>query len=205
MAKKAEAASLRSSTAPAGVEESAGEEEVETVSVAALESRPRVARVTGLACALLALLSFGACSMLPAEHAPDPIKEPSLRLIAREPNRLTFKFRAYTKPGTAPAGLTFWLGDKEYTIMSVGAEHGTTVLENTPEGLFWTTEWPAEGVFAKTAHMRSGPMLLSDFAFRPDPLVPDTYGRFAVGDGARPGQPKVTIYLSIANFDIGMK
>ena len=198
MAKKAEAPALRSSAA------SAGGQEVETATVAALELRPRLARLTGLACALLALLSFGACSILSAEHAPEPIKDPNLRLIAREPNCLTFKFRAYSKPHTAPAGLAFWLGDREHTIMSLAAEHGTTVLENTPEGLFWTTEWPAEGIFVKAAHMRAGPMLLSDFAFRPDPLVSDAFGRLAIGDGARPGQPKVTVYLSIANLEIGM-
>ncbi len=180
-------------------------EAVETALVAVIAPRLRLARRIGLACALLAILSLGACSLLPAEHAPDPVKDPPLRLIARTPNSLTFNFRAYSKPGAAPAALAFWLGDKEHTIVTPGTEHGITVVENTPDGLFWTTEWAAEGVFAKTAHMRSGPMVLNDFAFRPDPLVPDTFGRIAVADGARPGQPKMTLYLSIANFDIGMK
>ncbi|MGD0999157.1 MAG: hypothetical protein ABSA67_00545 [Candidatus Brocadiia bacterium] len=177
-------------------------EAVETASIAALRPRRRLARLAGLACVLLALLSFGACSILPAEHATDPARERSLRLIAREPNRLTFKFVAHSRPGAAPVGLTFWLGDKEHTIISLSAERGTTVLEYTPEGLFWTTEWPPEGVFAKTGHMRAGPMPLSDFAFRPDPLVPDADGRLAIADGARPGGPKVTIYLSIADFEL---
>lgn len=180
-------------------------ETVQAAAVAALEPCERLAHVAALAWALLALVSLGACSLLPAEHPPDPIKDPALQLIAREPNRLTFKFYAYSKPGTAPAGLAFWLGDKEHTIVSPGAEHGTTVLESTPEGLFWTTEWPAEGVFSKTAHMRAGPIPLNDFAFRSDPLVPDAFGRLAIADAARPGQPKMTLYLSIANLDIGMK
>jgi len=180
-------------------------EAVDTASVAAIEPRLHLVRRIGLACALFAVLSLGACSLLPAEHAPDPVKQPPLGLIARTPNSLTFNFRAYTKPGAAPAGLAFWLGDKEHTIVTPGTEHGITVLENTPDGLFWTIEWAAEGVFAKTAHLRAGPILLKDFAFRPDPLVPDTFGRIAVAEGARPGQPKMTLYLSIANFDIGMK
>jgi hypothetical protein len=180
-------------------------EAADAAPVAAVAPRLRLARLSGLACALLAILSFSACSLLPAEHAPDPAKEPPLGLISRTPNSLTFNFRAYSKPGAAPAALAFWLGDKEHTIVTPGTEHGITVLENTPDGLFWTTEWAAEGVFAKTAHMRAGPILLKDFAFRPDPLVPDSFGRIAVAEGARPGEPKMTLYLSIANFDIGMK
>jgi hypothetical protein len=162
------------------------------------------ARVAGLACALLALVSLGACSLLPAEHAPDPAAR-KLLLIARTPNSLTFKFRAFTPRGGAPSGLTLWLGDKERTISSPGNEYGTTVLENTPEGLLWTAEWPAEGVFGKAGHLRSGPIQLTDFAFRPDPLVWDAFGRVAVADAARPGQPKFTLYLSVSNLDIGMK
>jgi hypothetical protein len=174
-----------------------------SAAVAASEPSSRLTRLAALACALLAF-SFGACSALPAEHPPDP-NSPAILLIARTPNSLTFSFRAYTPSGAAPAGLTLWLGDKERTIASPGAEHGTTVLESTPEGLYWTTDWPAEGVFGKNAHLRSGPIPLNDFAFRPDPLVWDAFGRLAVADGARPGQPKIALSLSIANFDIGMK
>jgi hypothetical protein len=178
---------------------------VQTAIVAAQAPSSRLSRAAGLACALLGIFSFGGCSLLPAEHAPNPANEPSLTLIARTPTSLTFKFRAYAKPGMAPAGLALWLGDKERTIASPDIEYGTTVLENTPDGLLWTTEWPAEGVLGKAAHLRSGPIQLSDFAFRPDPLVCDAFGRLAVADAARPGQPKFTIYLSIANLDIGMK
>ena len=175
-------------------------EAVETATAAIPEARPSPARLAGLACALLALLSFGACSILPAEHEPGPNKEAGLRLVAREPNRLTFKFVVRSKPG-AQAGLTFWLGGKEHTIVSLGSERGITMLECTPDGVFWTTEWPPEGAFAKPTHMRAGPIPLSDFAFRPNPLVPDADGRLPIADGARPGEPKVTIYLSIADFE----
>ena len=159
-----------------------------------------LARLAGLACALIALVTFGACSILPAEHERGPNKEPGIRLVAREPNRLTFKFVVRSKPG-ATAGLTFWIGDKEHTFVSAAADRGTTVLEYTPDGLIWTTECPPEGVFAKPAYLRTGPISLNDFAFRPDPLVPDADGRLPIADGARPGEPKVTIYLSIADFE----
>ncbi len=176
-------------------------EAVETATVAALKLTPSLAHLAALSCALLALLSFNACSILPAEHEPGPTKGPSIRLITREPNRLTFKFVAWSKPGAAPAGLTLWLGDKEHTVVSMGSERGTTMLEYTPDGVFWTAEWPPESAFGKPAHMRSGPMPLTDLAFRPDPLVPDADGRLPIADAARPGQPKLTIYLSISDCE----
>ena len=179
--------------------------QAEAATVAALERGPRIVRMSGLACALLAALSFSACSLLPEEHAPNPATEPVIALVARTPNSMTFKFRAYARRGAPPAGLALWIGDKDHTIASPGAEFGTTTLESTPEGLIWTTEWPAEGVFSKAGHMRAGPIQLTDFAFRPDPLVWDAFGRLAVADGARPGQPKAAIYLSISNLNVGMK
>jgi hypothetical protein len=53
--------------------------------------------------------------------------------------------------------------------------------------------------------MSAGTIVLSDFAFRTGPLAPGADGRIALGDGARPGQPKVTIYLSTADLDFGAK
>jgi hypothetical protein len=177
----------------------------EIAPVAAGTSCPhRALKFTGLACAMLALLSFGACSALPKERAPDPNQLPIV-LVSRTPSSLTFHFRAYSPSGGPPSGLTLWLGDKERTIASPGVEYGTAVIESTPEGLIWTVNWPAEGVFGKDGHLRSGPIQLSDFAFRPDPLVWDAFGRVAIADGARPGQPKMAIYLSISNLEAGTK
>jgi len=168
------------------------------------ENLSLLARMCGLTCTLVAVLSFSACSILPAEHAPNP-SVPAISLIARTSNSLTFKFRAYQARGTAPAGLTLWLGEKERTIISPSIEYGTTVIESTPEGLYWTTDWPAEGVLGKAAHLRQGPIQLNDFAFRPDPMVWDAFGRLAIADGARPGSPKMAIYLSISNLAVGAK
>jgi hypothetical protein len=177
----------------------------DAATVAAPGPHPRFARLTALACTLLALLSAGACSVLPPEHASDLSMAERLRLTAREPYRLTFKFDAYTKAGSKTGGIALWLGDKEHTVMTLPSPRGATTVEYTPGGLYWTMDCQPDGVFSTGSRMAAGPMLLNDFAFRSGPLVPETDGRIAIGEGARPGQPKVTVYLSIEDFGIGMK
>ena len=180
-------------------------EAVETVTVAHREPSPRCTRLTALACGLLALISAGACSSLPPEHTSDLSMTERLRLTSREPYRLTFKFDAYTKAGATTGGVALWFGDKEQTVMNLPSPRGTTAVEYTPGGLYWVTECQAEGFFGSRSSLRFGPVPLSDFAFRSGPLAPQVDGRIPIGDGARPGQPKVIIYLSIADFGIGMK
>jgi hypothetical protein len=149
---------------------------------------------------LATVLSLTGCSsILPKEHN-DPRMVTGYHLTVRRSTRLKFNYVVKMKNGVEPAGLALWFGDKEHIVVALGSDHGTVDVEYTPEGLYWVTVSQPEGVMMSERRTQFGPIALADFAFRKGDLVLQEDGRIAIGDGVRPGGPKVTVYLGFSGF-----